>query len=196
MRLWNQSLYPSGGFVLTDAEGITHRGSNVTTLATEIAEYRLRRGLPPGNPIAEVHEYLCARFPQRCLDEDPPSTEVLARTQANTLMANVAIWLRETWRRLSFRQVKWVANDEVVRTRVETCQACPFHQSVGQDCPVCEESRNQISFQLRAGRDRISHVLRTCTRYERDARVDVLMEETPDPQAPVNCWKNPDFLPL
>ena len=194
MRTWNPHLYPPGGFVFKDADGIEHRGGNIEDLAYKIAEYRLRRDMPPGNPVAEATEQLCTRYPSRCRRTLASSGAVLAKTKANALMSAVAVWLRETWRRVATRQVTWASTD-VVKARVATCLACKYHQVASVDCPTCQDSLDRVSFQLRAGRDRDSGRLSMCNHYQRDARVDVLLEDPPDPQAPEPCWKRPPTLP-
>lgn len=188
MKQWNDNLFPPSGFEFTDLDGLVHRGSGITDLAAKLTDYRARRGLPIGNPAAEVVEQLCSKYPSRCHKGEPPSPAVLAQSNANIVASGVGDWLRQVWTRLSQRKIKWVA-DEVVKQRVAACLACPQHGPVKGDCPACQESLNTVSTQLRAGRDRASSVLRTCSFFKTDARVDVLIDQQTVADAPEGCWK-------
>lgn len=186
--IWNNSLWPPGGFVYTDSDGLVHSGNNVEDLARRITDYRARRGLPIGNPAAEVTEQLCRNFPSRCLKGEPPSEKTLKQSRANAVSTSVGVWLRETWANLSRRLIKWVP-EETVKERVKICLACPQHDRIAGSCASCQESQNAVSFQLRAGRDRVSGVLNTCTHFKTDARVDVLIDQPTITNAPEGCWK-------
>jgi hypothetical protein len=186
--LWNGNLFPPGGFVFVDADAIEHTGGSITDLASKIAEYRVRRGQPPGNPASEVNDQLCAKFPSRCLKGEPPSAEVLEQSRQNVAISSIGQWLRETWQRVASKRQKY-APEEVIEARVSACLGCKFRQAFKSDCPACQESLNTVSFQLRAGRDKLSKVLPSCGRFHTDLRVDVLLEQPPRPEAPENCWK-------
>jgi hypothetical protein len=195
MLMWNPNLCPRSGYVFIDADGIRHEARGLESLISKLAEYRIRREMPIGDPIAEVHAYLCALYPRSCQRADTVPESVLAQTRMNAISSDVGVWLRETWRKAVAREIVWVP-DKGVKARVETCTACPYHEKATGACSACQESLNVVSFQLRAGRDRLSHKLFTCSRYRRDARVDVLLEQPSDPAAPPNCWKHPAFSSL
>lgn len=186
---WNRNLYPPDGYLFTDAEGIQHRGANLDGLISALAAYRIRRGIAVGNPAAEVNEYLCRNNPGKCLEYDPPSEESMEKTKSNQITSSVSVWLRSVWVRISNRTQKFVSNDEVKR-RADICRACSvFHKSVAGDCSSCQESLNQLSFQLRAGHDQHSATLKSCTYFGTDLRLDATLDQPAVPDAPENCWK-------
>lgn len=188
MAIWNSNLFPPGGFIFVDADKIEHKGGSLTDLASQVAEYRVRRGQPPGNPAAEINDQLCQSFPSRCLKGESPSAEVLEQSRHNVAISTISQWLRETWQRVAQRKQKHVP-DEVVQARVAICLQCKYREAFKSDCPACQESLNTVSFQLRAGRDKLSKVLPSCGKFHTDLRVDVLLDQPARADAPENCWK-------
>jgi hypothetical protein len=186
MAIWNESLWPPSGYEFIDSENIRHVGSSLNDLISKVAAYRTRRGLPPGNPISEVNEYLCKLFPTRC-KEGPASSSVTVGSTPS-LATRITEWLRAVWLRVSQKQVEFVSEDEVKR-RADICKACSLHAALPNGCAACAETFNHLSFQLRAGRDRYSEQLRVCSRYGTDLRVDVLVVQPTQADAPANCWK-------
>lgn len=187
MPRWNENLWPPNGYEFPDAEKILHKGTSLTDLISKLATYRARRGLPPGNPVAEVNDYLCRLYPSRCLKGVAESKQPVEAT-GTSLPSRVAEWLRGTWLRIAGKGVEFVPEEEVKR-RAVICLACPFHAGFPQECAACSETVNRISFQLRAGRDKHTSHLKVCAQFGSDLRVDVLTVQEPQPKAPSNCWK-------
>jgi hypothetical protein len=188
MSRWNENLWPPSGFEFFDSDNIRHTGSGLHDLISKLAAYRTRRGLPPGNPMSEVNEQLCAKYPSRCLNEPPPPAAVAVQSPAQPMAARLTAWLRATYLRVAGKAVAYVSEEEVVR-RAAICLKCPLHTSFPGGCVACAETINQISFQLRAGRDRRSSLLRVCGKYGTDLRVDALLDQPTAPDAPEGCWK-------
>lgn len=187
MPHWNENLFPPSGFVFVDAEAIRHVGNNLSDLISRVAAYRTRRGLPPGNPISEVNAYLCNLFPNRCL-KGPPATPGVVKASGISFGAKIASWLRGMWLKVSQKQVEFVDEGEVKR-RAAICEKCSFFTRFPTECQACSDTFNQISFQLRAGRDKHTSNLKACAKFGSDLRVDVLVAQPPQPTAPENCWK-------
>lgn len=189
MPRWNENLFPPNGFEFFDAEKIRHTGKSIHDLISNLAAYRTRRGLDAGDPIAEVNEQLCEKYPSRCLNGKPAEKgEATSKTRKGSLGTRIAGWLRLVWGKASMKRIEY-ASEEQVKARVRICAACPKHVSMPGNCAACAETVNTISFQLRAGRDDLSSLLRMCDYAATDLRVDVLLQQNADPNAPSNCWK-------
>jgi hypothetical protein len=188
MARWNPNLYPKGGFVYTDDEKVVHVGGTLEELISRLASYRVRRGLPPGNPVAEVHGQLCQRFPDRCLNEPLPDASKPAEASGPLPGTRLVAWLRDLWLRASQKQIAFVTEEESAK-RAAICRQCPHYKPMPTECAACAETFNHLSFQLRAGRDKFSKSLTMCDRFHTDLRVDTLVEQPDQPKAPENCWK-------
>lgn len=187
--MWNTFIYPPGGYYFIDADKLRHSGDNLEQLISAVAAYRARRGIAPGNPVLEVNTQLCKRAPHGCRNKPyKPSAEVIKTSQAQSTMSRVGEWLRATWRRMGQKQVKFV-DKATVKERAAICQKCPHYIPFFSDCVACSESLHQVSFQLRAGRDKHTEKLKVCDKFGSDLRVDVLLASDPVPNAPEHCWK-------
>lgn len=185
---WNESLYPPGGYEFVDADSIRHVGTSLRDLISKLAAYRTRRGIAPGNPVAEVHGQLCSRFPTRCLNGEPPAADQPLPSGAQSLGTRITAWLRSVWTEMSQSRIEFV-DEATVKQRALTCIACPNYSRFPGDCVACSETLNTISFQLRAGRDKFSAPLRCCSHFGTDLRVDTLLKQLANAKAPDNCWK-------
>jgi hypothetical protein len=191
--LFNPHLSPPGGFEFIDPEGVRHVGDNANHLAAKLAEYRIRRGLPPGNPVAEIHGDLCQRFPGYCQGGPKPASEKPPATQPlDPLTTQIGRWLLGVHREAAAKAAKYVPEEEAAR-RAAICAKCPEQAPLPAKCVSCAETMNQVSFQLRAGRDKSSRKLAACSRFGTDLRVDALLEQPAAANAPENCWKNPNL---
>lgn len=188
MKLWNPNLHPPGGFFFVDADGLKHEGGNLDELISRLTAYRVRRGLPLGNPLGEVHQALCKRSPRGCRKANPVPQEVHRVSAAQSLMTRVSQWLRGVWVSLAKKQQSYVTPEEAKR-RVKICKTCSLHTPFFSDCAACQESLHTLSYQLRAGRDRHTSKLKVCKQFGTDLRVDALLNQPHLPDAPEHCWK-------
>lgn len=188
MARWNTNLFPPNGFEFIDSDKIRHVGGSLEDLISKLAAYRTRRGLPPGSPITEVNAYLCNLYPSRCLNGTPPVSTSVVPQSIGSASTRLTSWLRAVWLRVAQKSVEYVGEEESKR-RAMICLVCPLHVGLPTECVACSETANTISFQLRAGRDRFSLVLRMCGRSCSDLRVDALLVQPPDSGAPEKCWK-------
>jgi hypothetical protein len=107
---------PPGGYPFTDPSGVSFQKDNLRLLLSAIRDFRATNGLPPGNPEAEVEAAYKTLYPW------------LITRVGTTPIANedpVARWVGRQWR-LPPKE-KDFAESETVRTRLETCTACPHY---------------------------------------------------------------------
>lgn len=64
--IFNNALFPPGGWQFIDAEGVTHTGKSKAQLISRVVNYRVINRLPVGDPAVEVNAQLCKNFPGYC----------------------------------------------------------------------------------------------------------------------------------
>lgn len=188
MPRWNENLHPPNGFEFIDAEKIRHTGKNIHDLISTVAAYRTRRGLDAGDPIAEVNRQLCEKYPSRCLNGNAKTKGATSRPRGASLGTRISGWLRVIWLKASRKQLEFVTDEESKR-RAQICAGCAEHVAMPGGCAACSETVHQISFQVRAGRDKYTAPLLMCKFAATDLRVDALLKQPVSETAPAHCWK-------
>jgi len=147
-----QSMIPPGGYHYTETHaGVTVelRGESVETLAAAILRFRNDNGIPPGNPLQEVADYICGRWPHFCAESEParlPPRNLHAKRHISTRASE---WLARLWRLGSKHGVKQSTAD----LRAATCAGCPQNTDYRPGgCGSCIDSMERLSFVWLRGR--------------------------------------------
>lgn len=194
MKVPKDSLIPPGGYHF-EADGLRIDGSSYQDVAEKLLRYRLENSLPPGNPMAEVLNYICDTWPHFCSDSSP-ATPVHAKP-APSLTARVTAWMAALYRTLRGTNI---ANSYVTQAeadkRAATCLNCPFHVEWRRGCSSCIENTQRVGHTFRAGRQSAHESnLMSCSIIGHEAKTAVWVKTPPpltaEEQAslPDHCWR-------
>lgn len=184
---FNPNLYPDGGYIFTDADGVKHRGDSWKDLFRLIREYRARNGKPDGNVEAEVNTQHCAKTPGLChAPPGPPPAPLAAGINHRVLN-----WLSHilTNRRQNGTPAH-VSPAEAAR-RASICAVCPRQQALSSACEACLHSIRDARKVILAEQTPANHGLSPCSALGEDCFVSVHLKLKPekDPALPANCWR-------
>jgi hypothetical protein len=159
--------------------GPTVKGETVEELVDKISDYRVRNGLPVGNPMDEIITYYAEHYPW--------SVEEGERTHKppiEGLDERVYAWLNAQWR----NPPKELLHQEDIQKRMDTCQQCRFRclQALAKGPASAEAARR--AFLLARGNlgpDECGF----CRYFGWDNRLACLLPELkPEKSAPKGCW--------
>jgi hypothetical protein len=132
MKELNPNLRPPGGYRFVDANGVTHDSDKISTLAEIVGRHRERAGFAVGNPMADILDQICGKYPRFCREVQAPGVPA-----EKTLAITVAHRIRqEIMHPPSERNVD---SDEAAR-RAAICAACPHRVNWAEKCPPCLKS--------------------------------------------------------
>jgi len=127
---------PRGWEVVDESSGRLLKAETFQELVKRLANYRKDNGLPPGDPEAEIHSYLCSRFPERC-GREPAALkfkEGLGKEDVESYLA-------------FFKEVvlkKGGVPQEQADARAATCTSCPYNVKLGF-CRGCFSLADKIA---------------------------------------------------
>lgn len=111
---------PFGWFIIQD--GVTLNGGSFDDTVTLITRHRKANNLPMGDPLRELEEYTCQRWPYGC---DRPTAEVVhQRSLLEKGSDFLGIYSR--WAATNFQTVDQVEANR----RANICWKCPSNQKV------------------------------------------------------------------
>lgn len=182
-----------------------HTAAALPELVQALAQFRCRRGDDVGEPLREIIEQLCKEHPDYCRElpdtgaarkPKPPakSPDGQVEQRQKPLEWRLAGWLRKAYLEAQSKaRTTRHADRKTVETRAAVCKACPAYIAQGvSSCTVCKTTLEEVSRQLRAGRDTGGNMgLGACDAEGSDLRVDVLTATGPTPgvEYPKGCWK-------
>ena len=124
MPRYNTAMCLPTGWHYPDSDGTVIRAHTYELLLESIAEHRLRNAIPMGNPIKDVNDYACTKWPEYCgktaaemgfPDNVPGSSDLYHR---------LGFWLagmKQKTPRGGFPLV----SEEKAADRARTCMGCP-----------------------------------------------------------------------
>lgn len=186
----NKHIFPPGGFYFIDAEGVRFDAENPLKLSFAIREYRLLNNKPAGNPIQEINDFTCARYPTGCRGAEAkplaPAGEHLP------LSARVTRWLAIIIRAMGRLPGSYVSKIEASR-RAAICLACPQQASWLTGCSSCAGGTLRLSFAARRGQEAAGgEKLLGCKILGEDTRTSVFLESLKPSERedlPAPCWR-------
>jgi hypothetical protein len=181
------NLYPSGGYVFRDSDGVKFTGNNWNAVIRALKEYRTRNKKPPGDPVREITEQACSNQPSLCFDDQgraAPPIQV-------SLKAKALKWLYEFHKRLESEKLAFVTTEEAA-SRAAICRGCPSNVSMGvSGCSSCKQSFTEFRKNILGGA-RVQHSgVKGCGVLGVDLITAVHLDEirVDNPNLPVNCWR-------
>lgn len=185
----NKHIFPPGGFYFVDSEGVRFDAENAVKLASAIREYRILNGKPIGNPLQEVNDFTCARYPTGCRGAERIAP---VNTPGIHLVGRVNRWLSLVSRALGRNSTAYVSKD-IAEMRAKVCVACPKQKNWHAGCLSCNEGSRRLSFAARKGQETsVGEKLLGCDVLGEDTRTSVFLDKlTPseNPDLPANCWR-------
>lgn len=194
------SVVPPGGhhFIQKTENGeVRIEGTSYRDLAAQVLRYRIANRMEPGDPLSEVHAFVCDRYPHFCSETGGPMPT--PRTTKGHISTRVLSWLNELWKRQAGKP-KMLADDAKARRRAEVCAQCPRNVKWEEGgCAACIASAQQVGYVYRAGRKTgIETSLLACETLSQDNRTAVWSENLPDihpddrAKLPAHCWRIKD----
>ena len=176
------------------SKGVMLKAATFDLLYPQIIEYRLHHGIPPGDPVKDVNDYICGKWPSFCLPEpgDGPDPAVLRASLAQRVT---------TWAAISIRNQPAggyeLVDDGAASDRAALCLQCPYNKPWRTNCAPCWAVTETLLAQLRRLRSTgPTKPLFACEVDGSDNRTSVFMpDETMKPDAAtaprfwVSCWK-------
>lgn len=132
MRI-NVNLYPKGGHVFKNVDGVTIVGTTWDGVIARLRAYRKRNGQPEGDPAREVMAQACANNPGLCVDENQAYKSQLKVT---TLKGRMLSWFMELKRERNREPLQFVDTLEAKR-RSDICRGCPMNKEISEGCSSC-----------------------------------------------------------
>lgn len=190
------SVVPPGGYHFVDrstGREVRIEGTSYDDVANQVLRFRLENGKDPGNPAAELIEYVCGTWPHFCSDDSPkPPKITVPRTRH--LSSRVAAWLAGFY---AFAQADAGVSSSESQRRAEICAQCPQNREYREGgCGSCIESVNRLFFVWR--RDRAvpyESRLGACLVTNQLNAAAVLAKNLPPlsqeqlDRLPANCWR-------
>jgi len=195
LKVPKDSLIPPGGYHFV-AEGLRIEGNSYQDVAEKLLRYRLENSLPPGNPMAEVLNYICDTWPHFCSDTSPVTP--VNTKPATSLTSRVTSWMAALYRTLRGTNIadSYVDQAEADR-RALVCINCPFHTEWRRGCSSCIEGTKRVGYTFRGGRQAANESkLMSCSIIGHEAQTAVWVKTPPpltaEEQAslPSHCWRN------
>jgi hypothetical protein len=186
------SVIPPGGFHFPEPfNGGTVRieGGSYEEVARRLLQFRIDNGIAPGNPLDEVYEYVCGKWPHFCraASTEPPAT----RPSVLPFTHRVVHWLSQFVRAVPSSSS--VTAQEAAR-RASICASCPNNRRVETGCASCLDNIERVSFVWLRGRERDQR-LGGCTALGQHNGVAVHAAQWHDDPAaatlPAHCWRKP-----
>lgn len=187
----NYDILPPGGwYIVSKDDGVRHEAGNLKQLAQKMRDFRMRVGRPVGDPVQEIIDYTCERYPTMCKSgiRRVPKPVVAAPP----LGAAVVQWLTKIYRALTRSPDALVSKNEADR-RAAICVRCKAQQGWISSCGSCNTSVKQLGMQIRKGQEaKNGGVLRACSILREDTRTSVWLDRlqpVQDPNLPPECWR-------
>jgi hypothetical protein len=186
----NPDVFPTGGWNFVDPDGVTHNGASLKHLVERVTDFRVRRGVPVGDPFQEVTNYLCSNNPMACKDGIRKAPKPVSAL--NAFSGQVALWMSRVYRGM-LRLPDTRVSRQVAETRSAICARCPHQQSWQSSCGGCSNSILQVGIQIRNSQDvKNAAALRGCEMLAEDTRTSVWLDRLQpvhNPSLPENCWR-------
>jgi hypothetical protein len=171
---------PTGGWHFY--EGINClRAPSSAALIKKMREYRIRNGLPVGDPKRELIDFCALNWPNLVqISDDPPT-----RPMAPIPLSEIQQWLVRTARELNPGTIE----EEWIEFQAAICRACPCNQPMPKLPADLSKDVERRSFLLRVGRK--IEGLGYCCHHHWDNRVAVARNRKglhPVESMPDQCW--------
>jgi hypothetical protein len=186
VRRINPNIYPKDGHFFKDKDGVQHRADTWPGVIARVAKYRQRAGHPPGDPITEVTEQACNRYPLLCNDESGNHDQALKRS---SLKSRTLGWMGLARAHKAQQRIEYV-DAATAAARAQVCATCPLNQSLSEGCASCRQALDEMRKEV-LGRRTLDKRLNSCLVLGEDLQTAAHLERetTPNDELPGNCWR-------
>lgn len=194
--VFNPAVYPPDGHYFKQGD-VKIKAASASKLVQAVRDYRIAHHIPVGNPIQEINDFTCARYPVGCSDV-PDSYPMPDPVKHAKMPGSVAFgtqkWLTDLYRALINvpSQEARVSNEEAGR-RAAICASCPYQAFWGTGCGGCDAGSKRLAFSIRQGRDAPGgEKLQACGLLREDTRTSVFikgLKPSDKTSLPANCWR-------
>ena len=185
---YNKNMYPEGGYIFQNSDGVKFRGDGWKDLYRIVREYRERNGQPPGDPEAEISAWHCARTPGYCHGDAQP---LPPPSPMHTVNGRVLNWFGTKLGEFRmFGRANRVAREEAGR-RSAICAACPKQIAYSSACESCLNSVRSARAILLGEEGSVHKALHPCVVLGEDCQTSIHLTEPPstDRDLPAHCWR-------
>lgn len=178
----NQNIYPNGGYYFKDADGTRHFGDSWAGVIKRVAWYRQRKGVPLGDPAAEVIAQACQRNPSLCTQ----GRDNVAAAKKQPLKSRVLTWMNNLRGNKDIRFVE----DEVRKERSRICASCANNMPLAGGCASCKAALKALRDEV-LGRRPFDARLNGCQILGEDLPTSVQIDSqtVEDSELPGHCWR-------
>ncbi len=121
-------------------------------LVKAITEYRMRSGQAAGDPVKDIDEYVCKKWPHFCIreyhDTMAPNHAPVGPPPAATLNNRVSLWAA-----LQVQKIPpgghHLVNQKVADERAAICLSCPRNHPWKSGCGACNATAEHILMTVR-----------------------------------------------
>lgn len=191
-RIFNENMYPDGGWWFRDSDGVKHTGSSFRALLKTVRAYRERAAIEIGDLEVEVVNQLCARNPGYCREEPQrvaPAPSGAPRNAISTLAQKVSSWVSRRFADRRMGRLKKVTASEAKR-RAQICAKCPKQTAFPSTCGGCKENVNRLAAEAVAN-ETLDRSLQCCSVLAEWTPASVWVDSPPEPNPdlPNECWR-------
>lgn len=175
------AMSPPGGWHYIEG-GTTFRGDNPEEVEEKIREYRLRNGIPAGNPKNDILNFCAMRWPNLLSQSDQAPVVV----EKNPIIQQAWNWVVSLSHYTNPGDVPFDQAD----AQIAICKACPLNLPYPKDEDMLRDDLERRSFLLRKGRP---CDLGFCMHHRWDNRVAVYRNRNAlnaRENGPNYCWMN------
>jgi hypothetical protein len=185
----SSTIPPGGFFFIDESNGVKVRidGDSYEHLAEKVLKHRLSNGKAPGNPMQEIVDVVCGKYPHFCRENNPGIVPPTRNVPAG-IAVRVAAWLG-AFMRVPDKGVR----EDTSSKRADICYGCP-HNTAIVGCGNCVDSINRLFFIYRRDRPLLyADKLGGCTVLGQHNGAACLARNLPanDPvdKTPPRCWR-------
>lgn len=186
MKRLNPNIYPKDGHFFRDKDGVQHRADSWPGVIARVAKYRQRAGQPIGDPVREVTEQACSRYPLLCNDESGHHADAVKKS---SLKSRVLGWMGLARAHKAEQRIEYV-DAATANARAQTCATCPLNQSLSEGCASCRQALEEMRKEV-LGRRPLDRRLNACLVLGEDLQTAAHLERptTENAELPGHCWR-------
>jgi hypothetical protein len=185
----NPNLFPPGGFVFKDEDGMEVRGSDLPGLVQAVESYRRQTGGSLVDVYGEVVAQICGNTPHVC--RDVPASEVGPTPAQKALVARVVAAALMFRREVASGSVKFVKANEAYG-RASICERCPRRKEWARFCPPCKKNATEVLEAAVRPNELVASVKGAACELAGDDLSAAVWEENPERLngVPSICWRS------
>lgn len=186
MKRLNPNIYPKDGHSFKDKDGVQHRADSWPGVIARVVKYRQRAGQPIGDPVREVTEQACSRYPLLCNDSSVSQEQALKKA---SLKSRVLNWMGLARKHKAEQRIEYV-DAATAAARAQICATCSLNASLSEGCASCRQTLEEMRKEV-LGRRTLDRRLNGCLVLGEDLQTAAHLERpaTDNAELPGNCWR-------